>query len=158
MMSFKMIPLFFNSLDLKSKIFFVLIFIAYASQIIFQREDWPLTKLSLFSGGRFETFNLCKISIQYERGGKSIDPLLLGSDKFFIIGSLEAMMCTKDPTINEVSTFLHQNITPILVRNQVPLSGVIKVKRRYWKELVYGNFDSPEVDEIILSETPQGER
>ncbi len=151
------IQIFFKALDRKSLAFFIILTLAYSSQIIFHREDWPLTKLSLFSAGRYDTHNTCKISVQYIDQGAMIDPLLLGSDKFFIVESLQEMICHRDSFDRaQVTHFIDQNITPILTRKNMGHSGVINLRLRFWDELVFGNFTSPNRDEIILRYPLQG--
>jgi len=145
---------FLTSLDLKCRIFLITTLLAYASQSLLKREDWPLTKLSLFTAGRYDTTQLVKVSLQYQDTQRSIDPLLLGSDKFFIIESLSAIIQNKEEDLetkkSKVELFLKENVLPILTRHFRAPSGVLILRVRSWNELRYDNYFTPNEDYIFL--------
>ncbi len=145
---------FMASLDLKCRIFLIIILLAYASQSLLKREDWPLTKLSLFTAGRYDTTHMVKVSLQYQNAERSIDPLLLGSDKFFIIESLSAIIQNKEEDLqtkkSKVELFLKENVIPILTRHFRAPSGTLILRVRSWNELRYDNYFTPNEDYIFL--------
>lgn len=145
---------FMTSLDLKCRIFLIIILLAYASQSLLKREDWPLTKLSLFTAGRYDTTHLMKVSLQYQDTQHSIDPLLLGSDKFFIIESLSAIIQNKEvdqeTKKSKVKLFLKENVLPILTRHFHTPLGTLILRVRSWNELRYDNYFTPNEDYIFL--------
>ena len=143
-----------TSLDLKCRIFLIIILLGYASQSLLKREDWPLTKLSLFTAGRYDTTHLIKVSLHYQKAQRSIAPLLLGSDKFFIIESLSEIIqnTEEDPETKKtkVELFLKENVFPILTRHFRTPSGTLILRVRAWNELRYDNYFTPNEDYIFL--------
>ncbi|MAF79228.1 MAG: hypothetical protein CME60_13785 [Halobacteriovoraceae bacterium] len=152
-------------LSLAPVLFSLIIFGLYATQIIFKREDWPLTHLSLFSAGRYDTTHTIKISIEniiQENGQKTrVEPLLWGSDKFFIIESLEKIILDRHPNIHDgasfakdpdtihlIDQFVEENILPLYSWHQKERRGELIIRLRYWDQLNFQNYHTPEKEEI----------